>query len=123
MNCGKCGEKLPYKASSLQQELPDGVYQITVSGDAVKICSKCYDEYCGITLACEQEVKRRLKMWLGGSVFETEYDEQRHRILSLSSGSMFNLISQMAGVASLEGVVGIKQKMIELRDEIKEALD
>lgn len=124
MKCGKCGAKLSYMVSTLQQLCPDRSYKVDVPGHgAVTICAICYDEFCTIPEVGKQEILRRIRMWFEGKSFESNYDEKRYCILSLSSGSMFDLMGEMVSVSSLEGVIGVRKKMVELRNEINEALN
>lgn len=112
MKCDRC-HKPTDEDSSRNVSVPE-LYH------AVDICDKCYDEYCIITATSTTIRRRAIRKWFE---FKTlglfpEFDETRHSILSIASGVMFELITEMVETDAIEGVVGVRHKMKELLADI-----
>ncbi|NIO38671.1 hypothetical protein GTO27_13395, partial [Candidatus Bathyarchaeota archaeon] len=115
MNCAKCNESIE---NSWQIRIPEhGV---------IGVCLKCHEEFAAINALSNAILNRVLRDWFEGDIESNsipEFNAQRHRILSLASGRMFELLGELFCRSSLEGVIETKQKMWHLYEEIKEALD
>lgn len=119
MKCGRCHE--PIDEESLRSIIVPGHRK------SVDVCPKCYDEYCIISATSKTMLRRAVRKWfefkalnlsaaIGSSVHE--FDITRHRILSLASGVMFELITEMVETDAIGGIVGVRHKMKELLADI-----
>jgi len=97
----------------------------------VTVCTDCYDEYCIIATTSKTILRRTIIKWFEYKALDIPgatgdsvpgFDETRHSILSIASGVMFELITEMVATHHIEGVIGVKEKMKELLADIDLAL-
>jgi len=117
MNCDRCHEPINEQ---------DAWKAIVHGHGRVPVCDQCHDEYKALNALSITILRHSIQDWYegigpqGDSI--PEFEAQRHRVLSLAAGRMFELIEKLIKANTTEELIIAKQRIWRLYGEIKEAL-